>query len=295
MLQQVDADLVIFIQGFQSPFLDLFFNFISWLGETTFYFIVLASIYWGYDKKMAEFMAITLGVGAASNNVLKNIFLEPRPFQLYPDSVQNLRGYTATGTSFPSGHVQSASSLYFSAAYYSRRRILFVVALILTILMGLSRMYLGAHFLRDVVVGGVMGILVASFHAAFYSYIKHNTKLLHSYYLFIMLVFIPFIFFMETRDFFMAYGILTGVIAAIVLEKKYVNFTVRVPLKRIAIRTLIGFGVIFSVLYAWGGLLNLFNIERGMLSYDVITYIRYFTVTFIAFFVYPLAFKKFSL
>ena len=295
MLQQVDADLVIIIQGFRTPFLDVFFNLISWLGETTFYFIVLAAIYWGYNKRMAEFAAITLGVGAATNNILKNIFLEPRPFQLYPDKIDNLRGYTATGTSFPSGHVQSFSSLAFGLSYYTRRRIFFVVAIIMVALMGLSRIYLGAHFLRDTIVGGIMGFLVASFHAALYAYIKHKNRYLNIYYLVLVLAFLPSAFFMAMQDFFMAYGILTGAILAIYLEKKYVNFTVRVSIKTLAVRTGLGFLVIFSVLYSLGFLLDVFGIVRGTTAYAVLTFLRYFIVTFIAFFLYPMAFKRFNI
>ena len=61
--------------------------------------------------------------------------------------------------SFPSGHV-GASTAFFGVLLIARRRV-GLVCLAIPILIGFSRMYLGAHYLSDVVCAAVLGILCA--------------------------------------------------------------------------------------------------------------------------------------
>jgi undecaprenyl-diphosphatase len=62
---------------------------------------------------------------------------------------------------FPSGHV-AASTAFFGVLIFARRRI-GLACLPVPILIGLSRMYLGAHYLSDVVCAALLGILCALF------------------------------------------------------------------------------------------------------------------------------------
>jgi membrane-associated phospholipid phosphatase len=61
---------------------------------------------------------------------------------------------------FPSGHV-GASTAFFGVLIFARRRV-GLVCLPIPILIGLSRMYLGAHYLSDVVCAAVLGIICAA-------------------------------------------------------------------------------------------------------------------------------------
>jgi membrane-associated phospholipid phosphatase len=61
--------------------------------------------------------------------------------------------------SFPSGHV-GASTAFFGVLLIARRRI-GLVCLAIPILIGFSRMYIGAHYLSDVVCAAVLGALCA--------------------------------------------------------------------------------------------------------------------------------------
>jgi membrane-associated phospholipid phosphatase len=60
---------------------------------------------------------------------------------------------------FPSGHV-GASTAFFGVLIFARRRV-GLACLPIPILIGLSRMYLGAHYLSDVVCAAVLGIFCA--------------------------------------------------------------------------------------------------------------------------------------
>jgi undecaprenyl-diphosphatase len=112
--------------------------------------------------RMLAFLLIAVGTGSGISFGLKTLFARPRP-----DVVPHLAEvYTA---SFPSGHSLMAAVVYLTlgillAAILPRRRLkLYVLslAIILTGLVGLSRVYLGVHYPTDVLAGWAAGLVWA--------------------------------------------------------------------------------------------------------------------------------------
>jgi len=68
--------------------------------------------------------------------------------------------FSAKYNAFPSGHV-AASTAFFGVLIFARHRI-GLACLPIPILIGLSRMYLGAHYLSDVACAAVLGIVCAA-------------------------------------------------------------------------------------------------------------------------------------
>jgi membrane-associated phospholipid phosphatase len=66
---------------------------------------------------------------------------------------------------FPSGHV-AASTAFFGVLFFARRRV-GLACLPIPILIGFSRMYIGAHYLSDVICAAVLGIFCAAVVAHF--------------------------------------------------------------------------------------------------------------------------------
>lgn len=109
--------------------------------------------------RVAALLAVACGGGAVLNELLKNVFHRARPEAA-------LRLVSVESLSFPSGHAMVASIFYLtiglllSRLTQRRREKAYVIgmAILLTVLTGLSRVYLGVHYPTDVLAGWAAGI-----------------------------------------------------------------------------------------------------------------------------------------
>ena len=103
-------------------------------------------------------MAVALAGSAMWVQLLKNVIQRARPDE-FPPLVN------ASGFSYPSGHALTAAAGYLTLAIVCRRSIqnpawriaVVVTAVVLVVLVGLSRIYLGVHYPSDVVSGVLFG------------------------------------------------------------------------------------------------------------------------------------------
>jgi undecaprenyl-diphosphatase len=113
--------------------------------------------------RTALFIAITLFSGELVNSVMKHAFNRPRP-----TVVPHLR--EAFSTSFPSGHAMESAIVYLTLGAMlmrvaeSRLTKLYCMgmAILLTVIVGVSRVYLGVHYPTDVIGGWIIGFVWAS-------------------------------------------------------------------------------------------------------------------------------------
>ncbi len=282
-------EVVAFLQSLQNDFLEFFFQFISFLGEEYVYIILIGTLYYAIDKKFGEFMAFTLFVSIGLNTIIKSIVKAQRPFQKYPLRVENLRPQTSSGYSFPSGHTMNISSVMFALSFYLKKKALWVIASILVICMMLSRMYLGVHFLEDVVVGGILGLGVA--YGLYQVFSRLNQTSLHRLYLVIAIVLLPFVFILQDESFYKAYGSILGFVIAMLYEKRYVNFSLNVSIIKKVIRVISGLVIMILIKIGFKEFYSLF-VEDGTTLFWYFDLLRYFLISFIGLGLYPQLFKK---
>ena len=286
-------EVVEFLQSLQNGFFDFFFNLVSFLGEQYIYILILGIVYYAYDKKLGEFLAFSLFFAGIFNNVIKGIVSARRPFEKYPDRVNNLRPETSTGHSFPSGHTQNFTTFLFAEAFYSKKRNIFIVASILVVLMAMSRMYLGVHFLEDVVVAIGLGIVSAWFFAKFFKKVQDKPQRLMTMYIVILFVFLPFIFILDGADLFKSYGLFAGFTLAMYFEKKYINFTNDVSFTKKAIRVISGLIIMLSIQVGLGYIFDMLGSEGSTLL-NILDMVRYSLIAFVGLGIYPMLFKRFD-
>lgn len=138
------------------PQLEGFFQAITTLGNEEFFLATMPLLYWCIDKRLGRQIGFIFFVSIAVNTTLKQAFRGPRPFWIEPDlGLADTGGY-----GIPSGHTQYATTLYLVIAAAVQRFWAWLLALLLIFLMGLSRIYLGQHFIQDVIAGFVVGLIL---------------------------------------------------------------------------------------------------------------------------------------
>jgi membrane-associated phospholipid phosphatase len=160
---RLDQAVLGWLRQFASPGLDAFALTISVLGSELVWVIVVTVLValWRRGRWGAT-IALLLVTGGASalNTILKGAFQRARP-ELMPDALGPFQEFA-----FPSGHAMVAAAFYGFVAYLSWRllrgwkRVLWTGGLlVLVALIGWSRLYLGVHYLTDVLAGYLAGFL----------------------------------------------------------------------------------------------------------------------------------------
>ena len=163
---------IVWLQSWASPTLTAAMNGISLLGYTRAYVAVSALLAFGFGMRVAVPLLVLISLNAAFTDVAKVAASMPRPdadsrvlaLSMYASSLRHREADTPTQVEdshgFPSGHVSAATTFAVGLAMLvgsKRRRWLFAVVWIAA--MALSRMYLGRHFLGDVIGGVGVGLI----------------------------------------------------------------------------------------------------------------------------------------
>lgn len=154
-LYEVSFALIQALQAL-SPALDGVMKFFSFLGKVEFYLILVPLIYWNIDSRLGFRMLLVLIFTDFVGTACKNFFRQPRPY--WVGEVQAITTETSYG--FVSTHASNSLAVWGLLALHFRRTWLWVLSIFLVLMIGISRMYLGVHFLQDVVGGWIVGILV---------------------------------------------------------------------------------------------------------------------------------------
>ena len=297
------------------PQLEPFFQFISTLGLEEFYLAMLPLIYWSVHKEAGQALAYVFLLGNVLNTMLKHAFREPRPFWLDP----TLERFTDFGYGIPSGHAQFTTTIYLFLAVWVRRRWMWLLAILMIILMPVSRVYLGSHFVHDVVAGFLLGLLVLvgylvwerRYAAGFSKRIMGQRLLaailvplgLTAVYLIIRLIIgepdmsvawashIPIAELESVEGMVTAVAALLGAGIGLVLERSRIRFLLDGPICQRAVRYLLGIVVAGAI---WAGLGQLFPDEPLWLALPL-RLLRYTLLTLWVTYYAPWLFVKLKL
>lgn len=153
---QTGIDWIIAIQSLGS-WLELPMIFFTALGNENFFFLVLPLLYWSVDTGLGLRIAFILAASNYLNSIIKLLFAAPRPYWV---SAQVTPSFHENSFGIPSGHAQNAAAFSGIAAGWVNKRWAWGVALLLTFFIGFSRLYLGLHFVHDVIAGWLIGYVL---------------------------------------------------------------------------------------------------------------------------------------
>ena len=154
-----------FMVQHQNAAMRNFMRYVSLLGDWPLHALVglvLLGIAWRRGNKewtrIFLAMLIAMSLAGVTGHVIKRTIPRPRP-SVHTDARWGGPHFSSKYHSFPSGHV-GASTAFFGVLLIARRRI-GLACLPIPILIGFSRMCIGAHYLSDVVCAAVLGMLCA--------------------------------------------------------------------------------------------------------------------------------------
>ncbi|MBD5094745.1 MAG: phosphatase PAP2 family protein [Subdoligranulum sp.] len=259
-------------------------NFFSFLGEEIICIGIMGFVYWGLDKKRGERIGAAIMLSTVSIGMLKNIFSRVRPWAASQD-IELLR--EVDGFSFPSGHSANCTALYPTTAYeFRKQKWLRWAAVLVPLLCGLSRCYVGAHWPTDVIVGLCVGL--AAFAAVEFGMARLKNR--YVFYLALIVVGAAGILYCRTNDYYDSFGLLVGFVLGRWFEEKYTRFENTASPAVALLRTVVGGGLFLAVSslikLAIGGIF-----PAGTQGYLLMRSVRYALTVFLLVGVYPYAFR----
>lgn len=236
-------DFIQWLQQF-SPALDLPFKAISTLGAEQAFLLLLPLVYWCVDKRWGVRLSVLLMLSSSLNYALKTVLDQPRPSL---DHVEILAEETTPG--FPSHHSQVSVCVYGFLAAQVRKPWAWVTAGLLAVGVGLSRVYLGVHFPRDVLGGWLIGIAILGLYLWFLPGAERRIRAWSWSRKLALAVALPLALFLFSPDKNSAQllGIFVGLVIGVLVEFRRVRFSAQGPLRQRTLRFVIGGAILIAL------------------------------------------------
>jgi membrane-associated phospholipid phosphatase len=253
-------EIILFIQSFKNPVLDIFFQIVTMSGEESFFILAASWIIWCFDKQTGRRIGWIFLTGTVFNGALKDIFMITRP--IGHESVVSMRTETAGGFAFPSGHTQGTAMLWFSLMKVYRKKALYISGGMMIVLVAISRMYLGVHWPADVAGGILFGLLWV--FIADYIWIRFDiaSSILKIGAVSGLLIMCSLIF--TEANIIRSTGAAVGFLTGIFFEDRYVRHAPAGKYPADLLKMLIGLTVLFAVMTGLKLLLPDDNFFRGI-------------------------------
>ncbi len=167
-VNQLDWDATVALNDWGGNGVDLFFNIVTHkLYAIPFYLILLYFFYkhLGWKNTLISLVIIAILIAASDQlaNVFKDGFERLRPFREPAlEGIISKVGRSGGTYGFYSAHASSAVGLatFVVQLLCKNYKLLSVVTILWAILVAYSRVYLGLHFLGDVLMGSLVGVLL---------------------------------------------------------------------------------------------------------------------------------------
>ncbi len=295
-----------FLEGIRTPWLDSIVSVITRLGEELVFMAIALVVFWCIDKFEGYYILSVGFLGTVINQFLKITFRIPRPWVIDKNfSIVESARAEAGGYSFPSGHTQSSVGTFGALAYWNKSSVVRIISIILCILVPFSRMYLGVHTPKDVIVSVAIALILIVALKPIIEKGRTNKKVMWWFLgtttilTFIGTLYVLFYNFpadvdaanlqSAQKNFCKLFGCIVGMLFVYFIDSRYINFKTEATLLGQIVKLLVGLAIIVALKE---GLKPLLNLAIG--NTVINNAIRYFLIVVFAGAVWPLTFKKLS-
>jgi len=259
--------------------------------------VVFCLLFWCINKKIGYVIGIVFFLSALIVQGMKATFRVDRPWVTDP-TFTTVEGVVsaATGYAFPSGHTQSAAAFLVPLGVMTKKKILKIIFFSLAMLVAFSRMYLGVHYLSDVLVSLIIVVVIVALAVKFVAQAPENKKRDIITSMIIMAFAIAIIILSavlyhsgtttaaQIRDSIIAAGAGIGFAVGMYIERTYIKFSVKA--QNIPIQ-------IVKLIFGLAGVIGIQEGARVIGDGLVADGIRYFLMILWLTAIYPLIIKRF--
>lgn len=168
----ITAFVFLFLKGYNDSFLILNSLHISWLDLPMLMLTMFADagfmacllIFLMIKKQPYQLIMLLITIiasGITAQLLKKFVFIDwHRPPYLFKEQIHTVGNYILNHHSFPSGHSTTIAAIFTMLAYFRRQyKLEILIYAILCLVIAFTRIYLGVHFLGDVVAGLALGFI----------------------------------------------------------------------------------------------------------------------------------------
>ena len=293
------------LEGIRNPVFDAIVGILTYLGDEIAFLAVALAVFWCFSKHKGYYLLSVGFIGVLANQALKLIFRIPRPWVLDPNfkPVESAVP-AATGYSFPSGHTQNAASTFGGLARSSKKLWARITFAAVVLLVAFSRMYLGVHTPKDVIVSLVIGAVLVFALYPLFRYAQKNEKAYYVIFASLFAISLIYVAFTLIYPNFVTLdqahihsgiengatiaGATAGILISYPIEKKYICFEEKAPLLGQIVKLLVGLAIVLALK---SGLKAIFG---GDDEHMILRAVRYCLLVVFSAGVYPLTFKYFQ-
>lgn len=281
-----EVDFITAVQSTAGPVMTRFMEFVSMLGEETMLVLVVGLLYWCLDKRLGRKLALGMIFSLLGGEIIKGLVMRRRPYFDHPEITclrapsgkGDVMDITIQGYSFPSMHASNSIAMFGTLAWGAKRKWLKTAFLIIPLLIGFSRPFLGVHYPTDVLAGWLLGGIVL-FLALRITAMTENYLLIGTA---VAVLAFPGWFLCHNEGFGVIYGLSTGMLMGFAFEERLVRFSNTRNILRCILRLAGGMAVFFGASLALKGIF-----PTGRILHSA----RYFLTSFITMGIYPMLFN----
>ncbi len=149
--------LFLWMNGLHSSFTDLVWLAFTTLGDGLLLGIILGAFLL-VNPRVTVVGILVMIVSSAVMHLVKAAYPTLRPAELL--SSVHVVGPLLRSGSFPSGHAAASMSAGLAIAFFCRSRVIGAIVITIAVLIGMSRIFVGAHFPADVLGGMICALSV---------------------------------------------------------------------------------------------------------------------------------------
>ena len=291
------------LERIRCPFLNKLMLAVTTLGEETAFLVIGLIMFWCVSKRRGYYLMSVGFFGTIISQAMKIACRIPRPWVKDANfTILEEAREAASGYSFPSGHTQTAVGTLGAAARTADSTAVRWICIVLAVLVGFSRMYIGVHTPADVLAGAAISAgLIFILHPLMLGKKDHTFPVLAC----LAVISAGYLVIMECVRFpadidaqnlasamknaYTLTGCAVGLVIVYPLEKKYVNFDESALWWVQLLKIVLGLVLVLAVKEGLRAPLEwIFN---GHLAARAV---RYFLIVVVAGLLWPMSFRYFT-